>query len=196
MLKIRKNFQIVRNKAYNKHSLIFRQRSFDPAELYENDSGLSQRLNFDFEEFQNINNQITKDELFLDLLKFEKSLVAKGLYKNFIKTKNKDGKSTYDDETTTTIFLNSDGKAVIRKIPPPPPPLPPEEEDENEFASPVIWQQYSSSDGSFYYFNPITEESAWNLPEDDNVQVQVQLQDHSSGAYYWYNQTTGDSSWV
>ena len=86
MLKIRKNFQIIRNKAYAKHSLIYRQRSFDPAEIYENDIGLSERLNLDYEEYQNINDQITKDELFLDLLKFEKSLVVKGLYKTFVKT--------------------------------------------------------------------------------------------------------------
>lgn len=59
----------------------------------------------------------------------------------------------------------------------------------------VIWQEFFAEDGATYYFNPESQESVWEYPTGDNVQVVSQYQD-DEGFYYWYNFVTGESSWA
>ena len=59
----------------------------------------------------------------------------------------------------------------------------------------IIWQEYFSEDGETYYYNPESQESRWEYPTGDNVQVVSQYQD-DEGYYYWYNFVTGESTWA
>lgn len=59
----------------------------------------------------------------------------------------------------------------------------------------VIWQEYFSEDGETYYYNPDTQESRWEYPTGDDMQVVSQYQD-DEGFYYWYNFVTGESTWA
>lgn len=71
------------------------------------------------------------------------------------------------------------------------------------------WIQVAQDNGEHYYYNNVTGESSWTLPEevhDSNVNVDsyvhnevrngdwVQLQD-DNGNFYWYNVVNGESAW-
>jgi chromosome segregation ATPase len=65
--------------------------------------------------------------------------------------------------------------------------------EDNELGVPKdVWGQITGADGSIYFRNRDTNETAWEMPEEQATWEE--LQDEEGRAYY-YNRTSGETSW-
>jgi alpha-tubulin suppressor-like RCC1 family protein len=66
----------------------------------------------------------------------------------------------------------------------------------NSKKKPELWQEHYTDDGLTYFYNPETEESLWERPEGNQVQMLVMYLDEGSGQNYWLNHSTGEAYWM
>ena len=65
--------------------------------------------------------------------------------------------------------------------------------EDNELGVPKdVWEQVTGADGSIYFHNRDTNETAWEMPEEQATWEEVQDEE---GRAYYYNRTSGETSW-
>jgi len=174
MFDTRRAFVNLRKLAREDCSMIYRQRSYDPNEVMDEELGLSQLLGFEYEPRLK---DCTTGDLHVDLLMMEKAIVSSAWFKA-------------KREKEQRLLLQQ--QKVLdrrRRAPPPPPP-----EDEDDVVD--LWHENFADDGRLYYYNPTTGESSWDTPPADKSQVLRPTEDPLSHAWYWLNLTTGESTWM
>ena len=65
--------------------------------------------------------------------------------------------------------------------------------EDNELGVPKdVWEKVTGADGSIYFHNRDTNETAWEMPEEQATWEEVQDEE---GRAYYYNRTSGETSW-
>lgn len=219
LFETRNQFAKLRVKVLKTDKIARRRRSFDMGENIDHNVGITDILGYHFED-PLVNKAPTLSGLRKDQLQIDTSMIVAGFSAEVddgFKKKNKNKKGNSRPGTSGTDKTNPDAEDEIklspeeeaaaaaadakliaqnmanaRKAAKKPQPASASRASEN---IPIIWQEHFSEEGHTYYFRPDNEESSWEWPEGNNVQMCHQYQD-AEGGWYWYNSVTGETSWV
>jgi hypothetical protein len=179
-----------------------RRRSFDYGEDKDQEVGVNDILNYEFDEKYVLP---TKGDIARDRIQLDRVIIAKGLLISDFERSEKDEADLapyaekFKQEKAVKPKVEGSADSVSSKR-----GASRTSSSSKSWAGAkaksakqvkyVQWQEHFSDEGFAYYYRQDTGESTWEMPVGQEVQILTQYQ-NEEGLWYWYNNSSGEVIW-